>query len=307
MIRSTFHQCLVASALFLIASTTVAVPLQQKANTDGDRKDKGTKHVQSEATKEFRKTAIPVTFDSDGHTLHGWVYKPAGDGPFPAIVWNHGSEKNPTAHPELGRFYTQHGMAVFLPVRHGHGASKGTYIQDALESYRADHPDPTDIRKKIVDLHGDYNRDVVAAIAWFKKQPYVKTDRLAVSGCSYGGIQTMLTAEKDVGARAFIPFAPAAMSWANTDLRDRLVQAVRNAKAPLFLIQAKNDYNIGPSEMLGPLITAKGGYNRAKVYPAFGTTPQEGHGGFACWDEGIAIWGNDVLTFLRDTGVLSKP
>ena len=47
--------------------------------------------------REFRKTAIPVQFPSNGLTLHGWIYKPQGTGPFPAVIWNHGSEQEPTA------------------------------------------------------------------------------------------------------------------------------------------------------------------------------------------------------------------
>ena len=130
---------------------------------------------------------------------------------------------------------------------------------------------------------------------------------LAVVGCSYGGIQTLLTAEKGLGVRGFVSFAPAAMSWANLRLRERLLQSVKHAKAPLFLLQAENDYSTGPSETLGPVLRAKGGLNRSKVYPAFGTTPAEGHGGFACWDEGIAIWGPDVLAFLSEAGVMERP
>src|SRR5437879_10139785 len=53
-------------------------------------------HTQSDEVKAFRKTAIPVSFPSHGLTLRGWIYKPEGNGPFPAIIWNHGSEKNPT-------------------------------------------------------------------------------------------------------------------------------------------------------------------------------------------------------------------
>ena len=33
--------------------------------------------------REFRKTAIPVQFPSSGLTLHGWIYKPQGNGPLP--------------------------------------------------------------------------------------------------------------------------------------------------------------------------------------------------------------------------------
>lgn len=120
-----------------------------------------------------------------------------------------------------------------------------------------------------------------------------------MSGGSYGGIQTLLAAEKGLGLCAFVSFAPAAKSWANTELRKRLLKAVTDAKAPLFLIQAQNDYGLGPSEVLGPVIKRKGHPNQAKIYPPYGTTPQEGHAGFATKEGGIAIWGSDVLDFIR--------
>ena len=36
-------------------------------------------------------TASVISFPSGGHILHGVVYKPRGPGPFPAILFNHGS------------------------------------------------------------------------------------------------------------------------------------------------------------------------------------------------------------------------
>ena len=68
--------------------------------------------------------------------------------------------------------------------------------------------------RKAVEMHDAYNADVVAA-EWLRQQPYVDGQRIAVSGCSYGGIQTLITAEKGLGVRAFVPFAPGAMSWAS--------------------------------------------------------------------------------------------
>jgi hypothetical protein len=78
-----------------------------------------------------------------------------------------------------------------------------------------------------------------------------------------------------------------------------LLEAVRDAKSPLFLIQAQNDFGLGPSEVLGPAIKRKGPPNQAKVYPPYGTTPQEGHYGFATKEGGIAVWGSEVLDFFR--------
>src|ERR1700690_1208198 len=37
-----------------------------------------------------------VTFQRAGLTLVGYLYKPAGNGPFPGLIWNHGSEQNPS-------------------------------------------------------------------------------------------------------------------------------------------------------------------------------------------------------------------
>lgn len=263
-----------------------------------------SRRMQSDEVRAFRDTALDVSFPSQGLTLRGWMYRPAGAGPFPAVIWNHGSERQPRAHPELGMFYTRHGFVLFLPVRHGHEPSPGRYIQDVLDEFANGVDDRALVQQKSVELHDEYNADVVAAVEWMKTRPFVDADRIAISGCSYGGIQTLLAAEQDLGVRACVSFAPAAISWANTKLRDRLALAARGAKSPVFLLQARNDYSIGPSETLGPLLKSARGTNRSKIYPPFGTTPQEGHGGFATWEEGIAIWGDDVVDFLRQAGLM---
>ncbi len=75
--------------------------------------------------------------------------------------------------------------------------------------------------------------------------------RMVISGCSYGGIQTLLTGERHLGVKALVPFAPGAMSWEqNVALQNRLMRAVDLAKAPVFLIQAANDYSLAPSRVL---------------------------------------------------------
>ena len=223
-----------------------------------------------------------VSFPSGSLTLKGFIYKPAGAGPFPALIWNHGSEKLPGWQPELAAFYNIKGFVFFIPHRHGQGRSPGEYIVDLTNASQW---------KETVRLHEIYNEDVRSAVRWLTSQPFVDSKRVIMSGVSYGGIQTLLSAEAGLGIRGFIPFAPAAMSWANLELRKRLLVAVKNAKAPVFLLQAANDYSTGPSETLGPAITKKGGLNRAKLYPAFGTTPQQGHGAFAMWDIGTRLWG----------------
>ena len=67
-----------------------------------------------------------VSFQAGEFTLKGYLYKPEGAGPFPAMIWNHGSEKEPGFQPELAAFYNKKGFVFFLPHRHGHGLSPGS-------------------------------------------------------------------------------------------------------------------------------------------------------------------------------------
>ena len=241
-----------------------------------------------------------VSFPSGTLTLHGFLWKPQGAGPFPAIIYNHGSEKLPGSFPSVAKFFTAEGFIFFVPHRHGHGRSPGEYIVDLQEQARAQETNEVAVQKKIVALHELYNADVVAAIEWLKKQPAVDPKRLVVAGVSYGGIQTVLTAEKQLGIKGCVAFAPAAMSWrGNPELRERLRRAVLDAKVPIFLLQATNDYNLGPSHVLGAELNRKPAPNQSKIYPAFGDPqdPRSGHGKFAV--QGSAVWGKDVMNFIK--------
>lgn len=288
-----------------VASPVESTPLPAPAPADDAASDSihEPAHVQSDTVKAFRKTALSVEFPGNGLTLRGWIYKPKGHGPFPAIVWNHGAEKYPSARPELGLFCTQHGYAFFVPVRHGHNPSPGEYFGDTIQDYIASGEDRASIQKKVVTLAEESNQDIVAALNWLKKQPYIDPDMIAVGGVAYGGLQALLAAERGLDLHACIAFSPGAMSWGNREIRQRTTEAVQRSKVPVFLVQAENDYTLGPSDVLGPMIRGKGGANQAKVYPAFGTTHAEGAIGFACWEEGIRIWGSDVLDFLKAAGM----
>jgi dienelactone hydrolase len=234
-----------------------------------------------------------VIFPSGGRELHGFLWKPDGAGPFPAIVWNHGSEKLPGSQPLLAKFYTAHSYVFFVPHRRGQGRSAGEYIQDLV----AQAP-PGERARRMVELQQAEVEDVIAGLDYLRSQPFVDARRIAISGCSYGGIQTLLTGERDTGVRALVPFAPGAMSWEqNVPLQDRLLRAVDLAKAPVFLIQAENDYSLAPSRVLSKEATKKKKDFQSKVYPAFGSSHQDGHWGFC--SSATEVWGNDVLTFLE--------
>jgi len=248
-------------------------------------------------------TPHEVTIPAGKYRLHGCYLTPDGPEPYAVIVFNHGSEKNPApcGPPDLANFYQKKGFAFFTFQRHGQGASPGEYIMDLQRQAFEAHPfDRTAAQREAADLQELYNKDVEAAVAWLKEQKWVDTQHIAMMGISFGGIQTILTAEKGLGIKAFLPFAPAAQSW-NPVLADRLRRAVRRASAPIFVIQAQNDYSLEPSKVLGKELEKKGPPNQAKIYPSFGSTAQDGHWGFGTRREGITVWSADVNAFLDAT------
>ncbi len=234
-----------------------------------------------------------ITFPSGKLQLHGFLWKPDGPGPFPVVLWNHGSEKLPGWRPALGAFYTSHNFVFFIPHRRGQGRSPGDYIEDLV----AQAP-PDQRNRRMVELQEAEVEDVVAALNYLKTLPFVDHDRIAISGCSYGGIQTLLAGERDLGVKALVPFAPGAISWErNPQLQDRLKQAVDRARAPVFLLQAENDFSLGPSRELSKEAKKKQVDFQSKVYPRFGASHDDGHGGFCA--TATDVWGNDVLAFLE--------
>jgi dienelactone hydrolase len=241
-----------------------------------------------------------LTITAGQYRLHACFLIPGGPGPYPVMIYNHGSEKDPApcGPPDLASFYQEKGYAFFTVQRHGHGASSGEYILDLQQRAYRSHPfDRSAAQQEAVALQELYNKDVQAAVAWLEGQDWADGKHIAMTGISFGGIQTLLTAERGLGIRAFVAFAPAAQSW-NPVLAERLRLAVVRARAPVFVIQARNDYSLEPSRVLGRELEKKGAPSRAKVYPDFGETVRDGHARFGLRRDGIAVWSADVEAFL---------
>jgi carboxymethylenebutenolidase len=241
------------------------------------------------ALSSFAAQPKEVTFPSGQLTLHGFIYKPEGAGPFPAILYNHGSERKPGGKPEIGNFFSGHGVVLFVPHRRGHGRSPAGRQLDSLFDRGV---------SGMVALHEIHLEDTTAALAYLRSLPYVDSGKVAVSGCSYGGIQTLLLAEKGQGLRAAVAFAPAAETWARSNsIQSRLVRAVRQTTIPILFVQAENDYDLTPSAVLAKEMETLGKPHKRLIFPPSGKTHEEGHGGF-CF-QGTRVWGDEVLSFLN--------
>ncbi|MEO6447021.1 MAG: succinylglutamate desuccinylase/aspartoacylase family protein [Gemmatimonadaceae bacterium] len=253
-----------------------------------------------------RGTAAPaggpdtVTFTSGALTLHGVVYKPAGAGPFPAIMYSHGSGSDYTREAAaLGPFFARHGIVFFMPYRRGSGLSKDAapYILDVLDSVSRASGIEARSARMAASLTGEHLDDAIAGVAWLRSRPFVDAGRVAAGGNSFGGIVSSLLASRDIGLRAAINSAGAAQTWgASSHLRAALLDAARQAQVPVLLMQAENDYDLTPSREISAAMTAAGKANDVQFFPPFGTTTAEGHS-FGYF--GSLIWGDSVLAWLR--------
>lgn len=242
-----------------------------------------------------------VMYRSGKNELKGTLYLPSGRGPFPVMLFNHGADKDPNRQPELAAFYNKHGFAFFVPLRRGHGGNPGETVDELLKPTVAANTSDRAGDEKFVRLLERETSDVAAGVSWLRQQPEINGSQIVMSGISYGGLDTFLSADTIPGVRAFVVFSGGARLWANPVLQKRLFAAAKHARAPIFLIQAANDYSTAPMDGLGPVLRQKPPPNRAKLYPNFGPPGKIalGHIGFATWNIGTDIWGSDVLAFLE--------
>ncbi len=205
------------------------------------------------------------------------------------MVFNHGSEPLPGSKSGQAAFYVQHGFVLLVPHRRGQGQSR-----DAGEDINAKVDDP----KAFVDELVAQADDVNAAVHFVGKQPFVDAKRVAVAGCSLGGIETLLAAERGTGIFAAIDFAGGAMMWGrNPLLQERMRQSAREAKVPVLFLQAENDFDTTPSRALGEEMKKAGKTSSVQIFPANGVSAMEGHE--FCTGGTHPPWGEAVLAFLN--------
>ena len=121
---------------------------------------------------------------SDGRTLTGFFVAPDGDGPFPGVVFHHGSN-GLMAEAKLGLLeLVGMGYAVFVPIRRGHNGNPGPFWETLVtEPWGSEAMGP-----QLVSALARECDDTLAALEWIKDQAIVYPERVAMLGSSYGGV-----------------------------------------------------------------------------------------------------------------------
>lgn len=238
-----------------------------------------------------------LIFESSGRALHGYLFVPPGEGPFPLMVCNHGSgiEQGTldVSRPGTAALLMSWGIASFLPHRHGYGNSPGPAWREEASA-----PHGTAEYDSQVSARLDReSNDVLAALDHAAGLLGVRADHIGVMGSSFGGITTLLAASKTDRFRCAVEFAGAAMNWERTPgLRALMTAAALKLTQPILFIQARNDYSIRPTQELAAALAPTGKIVWSKIYPPFGINNHEAH---LLESRGPMIWADDVRMFLE--------
>ena len=137
---------------------------------------------------------VPVSVDGQTIRLVVRVFRPDGNGPFPTLIFHHGSTgygNQRLLFPQFWqpdtviRYFVGRGWSVVLPSRRGRGGSEGGYDEgfgpDRSQGYSFDPAySLPGADRALADI--DAITDVIRA--W----PFVDADRLLIGGVSRGGI-----------------------------------------------------------------------------------------------------------------------
>jgi dienelactone hydrolase len=245
-------------------------------------------------------TAYTTVFYQNGPLeLEAYLYEPNGNGPFPIVIYNHGSragaERTERPFTFIGRLLTTAGYAVLVPERRGYGKSDGQTFSEEIGFDRSD--------RYVRRLDAEAG-DVLAALAFLKTVPWVDTRRVAIMGWSFGGIVSVFAASRESRFFAVVDQAGGALTWAGSPaLQAALPDAARKIRSPLLCMGAENDASTENVKKVCGAAKAVGVNAQLIMYPPFTPTqtpPNVAPGHMIFSAEGVSHWDKDVLSFLSE-------
>jgi dienelactone hydrolase len=251
-----------------------------------------------------RKQLWLIPSPQAGRMMRATLYRPAGDGPFPLAVINHGSDQDIQARARMAmpQFDTltdwllARGYAVLLPQRPGHGETGGRYLEDQGS---CDAPNYIGAGERTAD-------SIEAAITFMTTQTFIKPNGVVVIGHSagaWGGLA--LAAQNPKNVSAIVSFAGGRGGRnrgkaGENCAPDRLVAAAgtfgRTARIPTLWLYAENDSYFPPplARRMADAYIAAGGKAEFHLLRRLG---EEGHF-YIKGDGDQAGWAAPLAAFL---------
>jgi dienelactone hydrolase len=246
---------------------------------------------------EANKLYEEVFYPSGKRRIQAYFYKPEGKGPFPMVIYNHGSragrERVPAPFPYIGRMLAANGYAVLVPERRGYGLSDGPSFSEAVGEDRGG---------RFVTRMQEETDDVLAALEFLKTVPSADSTRIAVMGWSLGGIVSVFAASRSAAFQAVVDQAGAALTWDSSPaIQKAMKEAAAAIHVPLLAMDAANDRTTEAVKAVVQEVQRRNLPVKLIVYPPY--QPPEsagriapGHLIFAA--PGAHIWEADLKQFL---------
>jgi len=141
--------------------------------------------------------AFKVEFSSvNGKRIFGWLAKPIGDGPFPAMLVLPGAGCDSRPMPLE---HARHGYVAMDIQVHGQDVDQNKYAEISVYNYNPIHE----------PIKNNYFRgmylNAVQAVNYLLSRPDVDTDKIAVVGGSQGGRLSVTTAALHKQVKAIVP------------------------------------------------------------------------------------------------------
>jgi dienelactone hydrolase len=236
-----------------------------------------------------------LAYQNGALRLEAYLYVPAGEGPFPLIVYNHGSRdgqervEQPMAF--VRRTLTQAGYAVLVPERRGYGKSDGTTFREEVGR---------DNGPRFLNRLRAETEDVLAAVDYVKSEPALDTSRVGIMGWSLGGIVSVFAARHSgqvLRRRRSAGASAGRAVRAPVGVRE----AARDIRAPILCLDADNDATTEAVKTVCETARSRGVDAELKIYPPFtpAQNPQNVAPGHLLFSgQGVSLWSKDVIAFL---------
>ncbi len=235
--------------------------------------------------------------------LEATLYKPNGLGPFPVVLFSHGSSGGPipASYTETAKafatYLTSKGIALLIPMRRGRGKSEGSNDEEPSAC--------TVVAAKEGIRYATASID--ATLVYLHKQTWAATTNIVLAGHSRGGLLSLFYAgEHPSLAKGVVNFAG---GWKNdncgpTDINLVLFeQAALKAKTPALFVYARGDgfYSDTSIDRYASVFRANGGDVEFKFYAL------DKINGHAIFHRALPVWEKDLDGFLARIGTLQRP
>ncbi|MES2400153.1 MAG: dipeptidyl aminopeptidase [Pseudomonadota bacterium] len=275
--------------------------------------------VQAQPSESQRPEVItlPLVIDGSVRQVITHVYRPAGAGSFPLVIFSHcrapkQADRDKLQYPVLvghANYWLRKGVAVVAPVRPGYGETGGADRENSSTRWRdgvcTTDPDFTRVGRNASDV-------VVAVHGWAVQQPWVRKDRILLEGQSVGGLTTVAASTLHLaGVMANVNFAGGSggspdispgKSCKPGNLSKTYAEFGRLTRLPSLWLYAENDHFWGAEAPRQWHQAFKTGGSDTEFMQ---TGPLPDHDGHSLLTYGGRMWSVPLDAFVKKIGLLA--